>query len=63
MTGLAGEQVAELVTAVSALLGRRWQPVRGRRRALGLYRAVVPTLDLMRRNEAQRGGCPGLRRT
>jgi DDE superfamily endonuclease len=53
MTGLAGDQVAELVAAVSELLGGVWQPVRGRRRVLGLYRAVVLTLYLMRRNESQ----------
>jgi hypothetical protein len=53
MTGLPGDQVAELVTAVYGLLGGVWQPVRGRRRVLGLYRAVVLTLFLMRRNESQ----------
>ena len=53
MTGLRGDQVAELVTVVFALLGGTWQPVRGRRRVLGLYRAVVLTLFLMRRNESQ----------
>jgi DDE superfamily endonuclease/Helix-turn-helix of DDE superfamily endonuclease len=53
MTGLDGEQVAELTTVVFALLGGVWQPVRGRRRVLGLYRAVVLTLYLMRRNESQ----------
>jgi hypothetical protein len=36
---LQGDQVAELVTVVFALLGGLWQPVRGRRRVLGLYRA------------------------
>jgi hypothetical protein len=44
MTGLAADQVAELVAAVFVLLDRVWQPIRGRRRVLGLYRAVVPTL-------------------
>jgi hypothetical protein len=53
MTGLPSDQVAELVTAVYGLLGGVWQPVRGRRRVLGLYRAVVLTLFLMRRNESQ----------
>ncbi|BCJ56349.1 hypothetical protein Asp14428_78240 [Actinoplanes sp. NBRC 14428] len=53
MTGLRGDQVAELVTVVFSLLGGIWQPVRGRRRVLGLYRAVVLTLFLMRRNESQ----------
>lgn len=53
MTGLSGDQVAELVTAVYALTGGGWQPIRGRRRVLGLYRAVVLTLYLMRRNESQ----------
>lgn len=53
MTGLPAEQVAELVAAVFRLLGGRWQPVRGRRRVMGLYRAVVLTLYLLRRNESQ----------
>lgn len=53
MTGLSSDQVAELVGVVFDLLGRVWQPVRGRRRVLGLYRAVVLTLFLMRRNESQ----------
>jgi len=53
MTGLSGDQVAELVTEVFVLLGGAWQPVRGRRRVLGLYRAVVLTLYLMRRNASQ----------
>ena len=35
------------------VLGGVWQPVQGRRRVLGLYRAVVLTLYLMRRNESQ----------
>jgi hypothetical protein len=34
-------------------VGGAWQPVKGRRRVLGLYRAVVLTLYLMRRNESQ----------
>lgn len=53
MTGLRSDQVAELVSVVLDLLGGVWQPVRGRRRVLGLYRAVVLTLFLMRRNESQ----------
>jgi hypothetical protein len=53
MTGLRSDQVAELVTLVFTLLDGAWQPVRGRRRVLGLYRAVVLTLFLMRRNESQ----------
>jgi hypothetical protein len=53
MTGLAADQVGELVEAVFVLLGGVWQPVQGRRRVLGLYRAVVLTLYLMRRNESQ----------
>ncbi|WP_281899936.1 transposase [Phytohabitans aurantiacus] len=53
MTGLRGDQVTDLVSGVFDLLDGVWQPVRGRRRALGLYRAVVLTLFLMRRNEAQ----------
>jgi hypothetical protein len=44
MTGLRADQVAELVTVVFALMGGAWQPVRGRRRMLGLFRAVVLTL-------------------
>jgi DDE superfamily endonuclease/Helix-turn-helix of DDE superfamily endonuclease len=52
MTGLRSDQVAELVTAVSGMVGV-WHPVKGRRRVLGLYRAVVLTLFLMRRNESQ----------
>jgi hypothetical protein len=35
------------------LLGGVWQPATGRRRAVGLWRAVVLTLYLMRRNESQ----------
>jgi hypothetical protein len=53
MTGLPGDQAAELVTVVFGLLDGVWQPVRGRRRVLGLYRAVVLTLFLLRRNESQ----------
>lgn len=53
MTGLRADQVAELVTVVFALLEGIWQPARGRRRVLGLYRAVVLTLFLMRRSESQ----------
>ncbi|HET9141530.1 transposase family protein [Actinophytocola sp.] len=53
MTGLSSDQVAELVSEVFVLLGGAWQPVQGRRRVLGLYRAVVLALYLMRRNESQ----------
>jgi DDE superfamily endonuclease/Helix-turn-helix of DDE superfamily endonuclease len=53
MTGLRGDQVADLVGAVFDVLGGVWHPIRGRRRVLGLYRAVVLTLFLMRRNESQ----------
>jgi hypothetical protein len=53
MTGLRGDQVAELTGAVFDLLGGVWQPVRGRRRVLGLYRAVVLALFVLRRNESQ----------
>lgn len=52
MTGLAQWQVTELVVQVSGLVGV-WQPVRGRRRAVGLYRAVVLTLFLLRHDNAQ----------
>jgi hypothetical protein len=41
---------ARLLAQLPSVTG---QPVRGRRRALGFYRAVVLTLFLMRRNEAQ----------
>jgi hypothetical protein len=54
MTGLRGDQVAKLVNAVFALLRGVWQPWKGRHRILGLYRAVVLTLFLMRRNESQK---------
>ena len=53
MTGLRGDQVDELVGVAFDLLGGVGQPVRGRRRVLGLYRAVVMTLFLTRRNESQ----------
>jgi DDE superfamily endonuclease len=52
MTGLAADQVAELVEAVFVLPDGVWQPIPGRRRVPGVYRAVVPTLYLMRRNES-----------
>ena len=48
MTGLRDDQVAEVVTAVFGMLGEMWQPVKGRRRVLGLYRAVALTLFLIR---------------
>jgi hypothetical protein len=52
MTGLPAQQVADLVAAVFARLGV-WQRPRGRRRVLGLYRAVVLTLFLLRHDNAQ----------
>jgi DDE superfamily endonuclease/Helix-turn-helix of DDE superfamily endonuclease len=52
MTGLAQEQVADLVDAVSARVGV-WQRPVGRPRAMGLYRAVVLTLFLLRHNNSQ----------
>jgi DDE superfamily endonuclease len=52
MTGLAADQVAELVEAVFVLPDGVWQPIPGRRRVPGVYRAVVLTLYLMRRNES-----------
>src|SRR4051812_14852128 len=52
MTGLPTEQVTALVAGVSALVGV-WQRPRGRRRAVGLYRAVVLTLFLLRQDSAQ----------
>jgi DDE superfamily endonuclease len=52
MTGLAQWQVTELVTGVFTLLGG-WQRPRGRRRVVGLYRAVVLTLFLLRHDNAQ----------
>lgn len=53
MTGPRADQVTDLVGGVFDLLDGVWQPVRGRRRAVGLYRAAVLRLFLMRRNEAQ----------
>jgi hypothetical protein len=52
MTGLAGWQVTELVVGVHALLGG-WQRPKGRRKSLGLYRAVVLTLFLLRQDNSQ----------
>src|SRR2546421_12460997 len=52
MTGLAQWQVTELVTGVFTLLGG-WQRPRGRRRVVGLYRAVVLALFLLRHDNAQ----------
>lgn len=43
MTGLPAWQVTELVAGVFVLVGL-WQRAKGRRRAVGLYRAVVLTL-------------------
>ncbi len=52
MTGLAQEQVTDLVNEVSARVGV-WQRPVGRPRAMGLYRAVVLTLFLLRHNNSQ----------
>jgi DDE superfamily endonuclease len=52
MTGLPTEQVTALVAGVSALVGG-WQRPPGRRPAVGLYRAVVLTLFVPRRDSAQ----------
>src|ERR1700730_2456138 len=52
MTGLAREQVTDLVIAVAVLVGV-WQRPVGRPRVMGLYRAVVLTLFLLRHNNAQ----------
>jgi DDE superfamily endonuclease/Helix-turn-helix of DDE superfamily endonuclease len=52
MTGLAQEQVADLATKVSVLVGV-WQRPVGRPRVMGLYRAVVLTLFLLRHNNSQ----------
>ncbi len=52
MTGLAQEQGTDLVTAVAARVGP-WQPPVGRPKVMGLYRAVVLTLFLLRHNNSQ----------
>jgi DDE superfamily endonuclease len=52
MTGPAADQVAELVQAVSVLPDGVWPPIPGRRRVPGVYRAVVLTPYLLRRNES-----------
>jgi hypothetical protein len=52
MTGLAQEQVADLVTAVAVRVGV-WQRPVGRPRVMSLYRAVVLTLFLLRHNNSQ----------
>lgn len=52
MTGLPAGQVVELVAAVHARLGG-WHPVTGRRRSLGLFRAVVLVLFCLRHNVSQ----------
>jgi hypothetical protein len=52
MTGLPREQVTELVAMVHQRIGV-WQRPRGRRRVLGLFRAVVLVLFLLRHNNAQ----------
>src|SRR3954471_23136424 len=54
MTRPPTEQGAALVAGVSALLGV-WQRPPGRRPAVGLYRAVVLTVFLPRRDSAQDG--------
>lgn len=51
-TGLDDEQLSDLVAAVHAVIGP-WQKPRGRRRALGLYMAVVVVLFYLRRNNSQ----------
>lgn len=52
MTGLPAGQVIELVAGVFVLVGV-WQQAKGRRRAVGLCRAVVLTLFLLRHDNAQ----------
>jgi hypothetical protein len=52
MTGVPAWQVTELVAGVFVLLGG-WQRPRGRRRVLGVYRAVVLTLLLLHCDNAQ----------
>ena len=52
MTGLGAWQVTELAAGVFALIGV-WQRAKGRRRVMGLYRAVVLTLFLLRHDNAQ----------
>lgn len=52
MTGLPAWQVTELAAGVFALLGM-WQRPHGRRRVVGMYRAVVLTLFLLRHDNAQ----------
>jgi hypothetical protein len=50
VTGLAQEQVTDLVVAVAVLVGV-WQRPVGCRRGMGLYRAVVLTLFLLRHQQ------------
>ena len=52
MTGLPAWQVTELAAGVFVLVGV-WQQPKGRRRVVGLYRAVVLTLFLLRHDNAQ----------
>jgi hypothetical protein len=52
MTGLPAWQVTELAAQIFALVGV-WQQPNGRPRVVGLYRAVVLTLFLLRHDNAQ----------
>lgn len=52
MTGLSVEQVFELADRVEDYLDG-WQPVCGRRRAIGLFEAIVATLFYYRHNQSQ----------
>jgi hypothetical protein len=52
MTGLSAWQVTELAAQVFARVGV-WQQPKGRRRVVGLFRAVVLTLFLLRHDNAQ----------
>lgn len=51
-TGLDDEQLADLTARVNTAIGP-WQPATGRRKALGLYMAVVTVLFYLRRNNSQ----------
>ena len=52
MTGLSVEQAFELADRVEDYLDG-WQPVCGRRRAIGLFEAIVATLFYYRHNQSQ----------
>jgi DDE superfamily endonuclease/Helix-turn-helix of DDE superfamily endonuclease len=52
-TGLAADQMQELVRRVSKALGRPWQKETGRPRACGLYRAVEIACMYLRQNITQ----------